>query len=47
MQIDPKEGHPDMDYAEHVGTYKLFCGLFLWGTVACLAIVAGMALFLT
>jgi hypothetical protein len=26
MQIDPKEGHPDMDYAEHVGTYKLFCG---------------------
>ena len=47
MHIDPKEGHPEMDYAEHLGTYKLFCGLFLWGTIACVAIVAGMGLFLT
>ncbi|WP_083241200.1 aa3-type cytochrome c oxidase subunit IV [Methyloceanibacter stevinii] len=47
MHIDPKEGHPEMDYAEHLGTYKLFCGLFLWGTLACVAIVAAMGLFLT
>jgi len=44
MRIDPKEGHPAMDYAEHEKTYKLFCkltGLTIIGVVivmACLAI---------
>lgn len=27
MRIDPKEGSPAMDYAEHTKTYKLFCKL--------------------
>ncbi len=27
MHIDPKEGHPAMDYAEHERTYKLFTKL--------------------
>ena len=27
MRIDPKEGSPAMDYAEHMKTYKLFCKL--------------------
>lgn len=30
MHIDPKEGHPAMDYAEHQKTYSLFCKLTLW-----------------
>lgn len=47
MHIDPKQGHPDMDYAEHLGTYKMFCGLTMWGTVIVIAIVASMAIFLT
>lgn len=47
MQIDPKAGHPDMDYAEHMGTYKTFCGLVLWGTIAVAALVAAMGFFLT
>ena len=47
MHIDPKEGHPDMDYAEHMATYDMFCSLTKWGTILVLAIVAGMAIFLT
>ncbi|MCB1443716.1 MAG: aa3-type cytochrome c oxidase subunit IV [Methyloceanibacter sp.] len=47
MHIDSKLGHPDMDYSEHVGTYKMFCGVVLWSTVVILATVAGMAFFLT
>lgn len=47
MHLDPKQGHPDMDYAEHLGTYNMFCGLVTWGTISVLAIVAGMAIFLT
>ncbi|MEM7191432.1 MAG: aa3-type cytochrome c oxidase subunit IV [Pseudomonadota bacterium] len=46
MKIDPNQGHPDMDYAEHQGTYKLFCSLMLWGTVISVAVVAAMAIFL-
>lgn len=47
MQIDPKAGHPDMDYAEHTGTYKTFCSLVLWSTIAIAALVAAMGYFLT
>lgn len=47
MQIDPKAGHQDMDYAEHMGTYKTFCGLMLWGTIACIVLIAAMGFFLT
>ena len=27
MKINPSEGHPAMDYAEHERTYKLFLKL--------------------
>jgi len=47
MHIDPKEGHPDMDYAEHMGTYNVFCSLTKWSTLIIVAIVAAMAIFLT
>ena len=47
MKIDPKEGHPEMDYAEHMATYNLFCKLTLWGTIITAVIVAAMAYFLT
>ena len=42
MHIDPKEGHPAMDYAEHEKTYKLFCkltGLTILGVVAVMALL--------
>ena len=36
----------DADYHEHQETYELFTGLAKWGTVACVAILVFMALFL-
>lgn len=39
----PANGHPDMDYAEHEGTYKGFITFAEIGTVACLAIVVALA----
>jgi Bacterial aa3 type cytochrome c oxidase subunit IV len=42
MRIDPKEGHPAMDYAEHEKTYKLFCkltGLTIAGVVIVMALL--------
>jgi hypothetical protein len=47
MHIDPKEGHPDMDYAEHMGTYNLFCKLALWTVITVVFVVAAMGYFLT
>lgn len=47
MHIDPKEGHPDMDYAEHLSTYKLFCKLTLWTVVSVAVLMALMGYFLT
>lgn len=47
MHIDPKEGHPEMDYAEHLRTYSLFCKLTLWTIVLVVGIVAAMGYFLT
>ena len=47
MKFDPKEGHPDMDYAEHMATYTLFCRLTLWATIITVVIVSAMAYFLT
>jgi hypothetical protein len=43
MHIDPKEGHPDMDYTEHQKTYRLFCkltGLTIIGVVIVMALLA-------
>lgn len=28
------EGHPDMDYAEHEKTYRMFTSFVKWGTLA-------------
>ena len=42
MRIDPKEGHPAMDYAEHEKTYKLFTKL----TLLIIVSVAALMLFL-
>ena len=39
-------GHPDMDSAEHEGTYKLFVSLTKWGTISVVAIVIFMAVTL-
>jgi aa3 type cytochrome c oxidase subunit IV len=47
MHIDPKEGSPEMDYAEHLRTYSLFCKLTLWSVVSLVVIVGLMGYFLT
>ncbi|HUU25659.1 MAG TPA: aa3-type cytochrome c oxidase subunit IV [Methyloceanibacter sp.] len=47
MHINPKEGHPDMDYAEHMRTYNMFCKGTLYLTIAVVVIVALMGYFLT
>ena len=47
MHINPKEGHPDMDYAEHMATYKMFCKLTLWSVIIIAVIMALMGYFLT
>jgi hypothetical protein len=39
-------GHPDMDYAEHERTYKLFTNIVKWGTIVVGLIVVGMYIFL-
>lgn len=36
-------GHPDMDYAEHDKTYKLFLGMVKYGTVAVILAVIILA----
>jgi hypothetical protein len=45
MHIDPKEGHPAMDYAEHQRTYKLFCKLTLWTIIGVVVLMAFLFLF--
>jgi len=47
MHIDPKEGSPEMDYAEHMRTYSTFCKLTLWTVFAVAALMAAMGYFLT
>ena len=36
-----------MDYSEHERTYTMFLGLVKWGTIFVVALMAGMAIFLT
>ena len=45
MHIDPKEGHPAMDYAEHQKTYNLFCKLTLLTIIGVAALMAFLYLF--
>ena len=47
MHIDPKEGSPDMDYAQHMQTYNMFCKLTLWSVIILVVIMGLMAYFLT
>ncbi|MGH6736007.1 MAG: aa3-type cytochrome c oxidase subunit IV [Methyloceanibacter sp.] len=47
MHIDPKEGHPEMDYAEHMRTYGQFCKMTLWTVILVAAIMGAMGYFLT
>ncbi|MGD0632996.1 MAG: aa3-type cytochrome c oxidase subunit IV [Beijerinckiaceae bacterium] len=36
-------GHPDMDYAEHEKTYRLFLTLFKYGAIGVIAIMILLA----
>lgn len=40
------ENPPEMDYAEHESTYRLFLGLTKWGVVLVVAVLILMAIFL-
>ncbi|MGE5259781.1 MAG: aa3-type cytochrome c oxidase subunit IV [Actinomycetota bacterium] len=43
MKLNPAEGHPGMDYAEHERTYRLFlklAGYLIVGVVIILALLA-------
>jgi hypothetical protein len=46
MHIDPKEGSPAMDYAEHLKTYNLFCKLTLYTIIGVTAVMVLLAVFL-
>jgi hypothetical protein len=37
-------GHPDMDYAEHEKTYRMFTGFVKYGTVSVILIVLLLAI---
>jgi aa3 type cytochrome c oxidase subunit IV len=45
MHIDPAEGHPAMDYAEHQRTYKLFLKMTLYTIASVVVLVAILAIF--
>jgi hypothetical protein len=45
MRIDPSEGHPAMDYAEHQNTYKLFTKLTLYTIVGVVGLMALLYIF--
>jgi hypothetical protein len=46
MEIDTSKGHPDMDYAEHTGTYKGFLRLTQIAVVLLVLLMVGMYVFL-
>ena len=45
MKINPSEGHPAMDYAEHERTYKLFLKLTVYLVVGVIVLMALLAIF--
>ena len=45
MHIDPKQGHPAMDYSEHMKTYNLFLKGSLYLLASCVMIVAFLFFF--
>lgn len=46
MGIDTSKGHPAMDYPEHERTYNGFIKGTIFSTVAIIAILVAMAIFL-
>jgi hypothetical protein len=46
MTVDMSESNENMDKAQHEDTYTLFIALLKYGTVACIAILVFMAIFL-
>lgn len=46
MAVNTAGGHPDMDYAQHLDTYKGFLTFTKIGIVSVVLILAGMAYFL-
>ncbi len=47
MNLDPKAGHPDMDYPQHARTYNAFLRFTQVSIVLLVLLLAGMATFLT
>jgi hypothetical protein len=45
MKLNPAEGHPAMDYAEHERTYKLFLKLTGYLIISVVIIMALLAIF--
>ena len=45
MKLNPAEGHPAMDYAEHERTYKLFLKLAACVVIGVVIIMAFLAIF--
>lgn len=46
MSIDTSGGHPDMDYKQAVETYNGFVTATKIGTIGCVLLLVGMAIFL-
>ncbi|MGI9406680.1 MAG: aa3-type cytochrome c oxidase subunit IV [Hyphomicrobiaceae bacterium] len=46
MGVDTSGGHEAMDYPEHERTYAGFLKVTVWGTIAVVLILIGMAVFL-
>jgi Bacterial aa3 type cytochrome c oxidase subunit IV len=46
MAIDTSKGHPSMDYAEHVATYRGFLKLTQYGIVFLVLLLLAMFMFL-
>ena len=45
MRIDPHEGSPAMDYAEHVKTYRLFVKLTAYAIAGAVLVMVLLAVF--
>ena len=45
MHIDPKAGHPAMDYSEHTKTYRLFLKGSLYLLISVVVIMGFLAIF--
>ncbi len=46
QHADHNHGSTPMDYPEHERTYSGFVAFTKWGTIAVIAVVIGMAIFL-